>query len=64
MLVTGNIMLACLPAQHENALILLIFYLGDPWGHRISLVDFKHIFLESYSYLFCVDYLTIYLDTY
>jgi hypothetical protein len=50
MLAMSNIMPAFLPAQHENAMIMLRLYLGKQWGHRISFVGFQHLLLESYTH--------------
>ena len=36
MVAMSNIMLAFLPSQHDNALNMLGFYLGELWGHRMS----------------------------
>ena len=55
MLAMKNIVLSFLPAQHDRAMMMLRFYLGDRWGHRISFAGFQHLLLDSYYYLINVS---------
>jgi hypothetical protein len=57
MLAMSNIMLAFLPAQHDNAMMMLRLYLGNRWGRRISFVGFQHLLSESFTLIINVSLL-------
>jgi hypothetical protein len=56
MVTMGNIMLAFLPSQYDNAVNMLRFYLGECWGHRISFAGFKDLLCNSYAFIISVSF--------
>jgi hypothetical protein len=55
MLAMNNLMLAFLPSQHNNAMAMLRFYLGEQWGQRISPTGFKELLSNSYTFIINVS---------
>ena len=58
MIAMSCVLRSFLASQYDGAILLVKSFLSNRWGHRISLVPFKELLLESFEYIteVCITY--------